>query len=160
MPGTANPLPHARGRAPGAWPRPAALLVAVLTLVALVAAVGGCSGKDTEEQAYCDALKGVQTSFDQLGKVDVAKGGLEALGAAVDRAKASLEKLRSAAEAQFSDEVRGLDESLQELGTVLAKASLTQEWFDQAKAALDGVKAAWDQLVARATPQCRGLAPA
>ncbi len=128
----------------------------VVALIALLALVAGCGG-DRDEKAYCDALMGVKTSFDELGKVDVAEGGLEALGAALDRAKASLEKLGSAAEALFSDEVRALDESLQELGTVLAKASLTQEWFDRAKAALDGVKAAWEELVAEIAPRCGGL---
>jgi hypothetical protein len=130
-------------------------MIAVVSLVAVAALVGGCSSESkSAEEKYCDSWQDVVGSFKSIEEVSITASGIENLDTAVNNVTASVGKLASAADSMAEPKVTALQDSLSSLGDLVTSPQISTSYLAKVSTALSDVDAAWNDLVATLKTSC------
>lgn len=116
----------------------AVLLLAALTLV-------GCGNS---RPAVCSDVDSLQSSVDNLKRVDVRENGLSELSSNLNQVKQDVDQLGKDAQSQYRQQIDGVESAVNRLSssTSAAKANPTAATLSAVRTGVQGVQSAFDDL--------------
>ena len=83
----------------------------------------GGTASPTGSEQLCADYNAFKSSIEDLKNVDVVKSGTSGLQAAVDKVKTDLQALRSSAAGEAEDQIKAVEDSLNDLETAISNVS-------------------------------------
>lgn len=94
------------------------LVAGTAASVALLAVVGGGCSEDASEES-CDEVEAIESTFAELGDVDVTDDGLDQVGAIAQDLADEVDDLADEARGELDDEIDALASSVDDLADVV-----------------------------------------
>jgi hypothetical protein len=153
-PAHAGPIEKGAELGRGNWPRVRRALVWVGVLAVLALAGSGCGGGSKPE--YCSKLSDLETSVKDLGDIQVATGGKDAVRKALEEVETNARSTVAAAKSDFPSETSAITVSISSVKTSAQElaASPTPQQVGPVALAITSVVTSVDKFADATKSEC------